>query len=336
MSVRTYKEWAKAEKGITRPHMVIPVTAHAAFDKAGDYFGVRITHVPLDPVTYRVDLNKVKRAICSNTIMIVGSCPNYPHGVNDDFEALSKIAIKNNIGLHVDCCLGGFIIPFMEAAGIPMPPFDFRLPGVTSISADPHKYGCAPKGSSVILYRTPELRRHQFFCAPNWPGGIYCSPTMAGSRPGNIVVGCWASMVYIGVEGYINLTRTVVGKSQKMIEAVKSHPELFVYGEPIGTVFAFGSTKVDPYRVGGLLHDKGWEIGWIQFPTGVHISVTGLNDEKAFEQDLAEAMHQIRQEPNAPTTSGTAKAYGSAASMPDRSAIDVFLRRVIDVMYTPL
>jgi sphinganine-1-phosphate aldolase len=197
MAIRAHREWAKDQKGITSPHMILPVTAHPAFDKAADYFGIRVTHIAYDPVTYQVDIRKLKQAICRNTILIVGSCPSFPHGCQDDILTLSGIAIKNNIGLHVDCCLGGFIAPFMEAAGYPIPPFDFRVPGVTSISADPHKYGYSPKGSSVVLYRTPELRQYQYFCCTDWPGGVYASPSIAGSRPGNIIVGCWAAMVYI-------------------------------------------------------------------------------------------------------------------------------------------
>eukprot|EP01123_Difflugia_compressa_P016165 TRINITY_DN972_c1_g1_i1.p1 TRINITY_DN972_c1_g1~~TRINITY_DN972_c1_g1_i1.p1 ORF type:complete len:554 (-),score=91.42 TRINITY_DN972_c1_g1_i1:15-1445(-) len=335
MSVRTHKEWAKAHKGITRPHMIVPVTAHAAFDKGADYFDVRITHIPVDPVTYKVNIKKVKQAICCNTIMIVGSCPNYPHGVQDDIEALSQLAVTHNIGLHVDCCLGGFIVPFMEAAGYPLPLFDFRVPGVTSISADPHKYGCAPKGSSVVLYRTLELRRFQFFCATNWPGGVYASPTMAGSRPGNIIAGCWSSMVKIGREGYINLTKLIVNKTEVMKEAVRSHKELFVFGSTPASVVALGSNVIDPYRVGGLLQTHGWEIGWVQFPNGIHISVTSLIDENAFVTDLSLVMKQIRTEPHAPPTT-SAKTYGAATTMPDRSLIDRLSRGFLDTMYTPL
>jgi sphinganine-1-phosphate aldolase len=335
MAVRAHKEWAREEKGITSPHMILPVTAHAAFDKAGDYFGIRITHVPIDPVTCKVDIRKVKSAICSNTILVVGSAVGFPHGIQDDIVALSDLAIKNNIGLHVDCCLGGFIVPFMEAAGYPIPPFDFRVPGVTSISCDPHKYGYAPKGNSVVLYRTPELRRHQYFCAPNWPGGVYASPSVAGSRPGNLVVGCWAAMVHIGKSRYVEYTRKIVQKTLKMRQAVETHPELKIFGNPLGSILAFGSDKIDVYKVGNYLSEKGWDFGWLQFPSGIHISVTILIDEESFVKDLEYAMEEIRKQPFAPPT-GQAKTYGAATSIPDRSIIDRIARGFIDTLYAPL
>eukprot|EP01124_Arcella_intermedia_P035124 TRINITY_DN8866_c0_g1_i1.p1 TRINITY_DN8866_c0_g1~~TRINITY_DN8866_c0_g1_i1.p1 ORF type:complete len:555 (+),score=76.72 TRINITY_DN8866_c0_g1_i1:156-1667(+) len=335
MAIRAHKEWAKQYKNITQPHMVVPVTAHAAFDKAADYFGIRISHVPIDPDTCKVDIPKLKKVICRNTILIVGSCPGFPHGVADDIEALSDVAIAHDVGLHVDCCLGGFVVAFLADAGYPIPPFDFRVKGVTSISADTHKYACAPKGSSIVLYRTQELRRFQYFCAPNWPGGLYASPTIAGSRPGNLVVGCWTAMVYKGHDGYVQQAKELVQKVLRMKEAIKSHKELFVFGDPAISVVALGSKVMDAYRVGGLLVERGWDIGWIQFPNGVHISVTALTDAEAFVVDLEAVMEQIRREPFAPPT-GAAKTYGAATSIPDRNLIDRLARGAIDLMYKPL
>jgi len=335
MAIRAHKEWAREEKGITSPHMILPVTAHAAFEKGADYFGIRISHIPVDPVTYQVDISKVKSAICSNTILIVGSCPSFPHGTQDDFVALSDLAVKYNVGLHVDCCLGGFIVPFMGAAGYPIPPFDFRVPGVTSISCDPHKYGYAPKGSSVVLYRTPHLRQYQYFCTTNWPGGVYASPSIAGSRPGNLVVGCWAAMVYIGRDRYIDFTRRIVEKTLKMRQAVESHPELKIFGDPLGSILAFGSDTLDVFKVGTFLNERGWDIAWLQFPSGIHISVTILIDETAFIEDLAYSMEEIRKQPHAPPT-GAAKTYGTATTIPDRSIIDRIARGFLDKLYLPL
>jgi len=223
----------------------------------------------------------------------------------------------------------------MEAAGYPVPLFDFRVPGVTSISADPHKYGCAPKGTSAVLYRTTDLRRYQFFCAPNWPGGVYASPTIAGSRPGNIIVGCWASMLYHGVGGYVKNTKNIVIKTLQMKEAIKSHPELVMLGDPISCVVAFGSNTLDPYRVGGLLSNLGWDLGWIQFPSGMHFTITNLTDADAFVVDLTQVMEQVRKEPNSPPTEA-ARTYGAATAMPDRNIIDRLARGFIDALYIPL
>lgn len=182
LACKAHRDWAKAVKGITEPEIVLPRSAHAAFDKAGAYFKIKIHHIPVDPITRKVQLHRVKRAINKNTIMLVGSAVNFSDGVADDIPALGALAIKNRIGLHVDCCMGSFIVPFLEKAGFPTSPFDFRVQGVTSISCDTHKYGFAPKGSSVIMYRDKALRRYQYYTSSDWAGGVYASPTLAGSR----------------------------------------------------------------------------------------------------------------------------------------------------------
>lgn len=154
-------------------------------------------------------MKKMKSYINENTCMLVGSAPHFPHGVIDPIEDLSKLAVKYNIPLHVDACLGGFLIVFMREAGYPLPPFDFSLPGVTSISCDTHKYGYTPKGSSLVMYRNSEYRKHQYFSAVDWPGGIYASPTFAGSRPGSLIAMTWATLAHIGHQGYIKITKVI-------------------------------------------------------------------------------------------------------------------------------
>ncbi|XP_060576368.1 sphingosine-1-phosphate lyase 1-like, partial [Ruditapes philippinarum] len=157
------------ENGIKFPEMIVPVTVHAAFDKAAEFFHMKITHIPVDPVTCKVDIRKMKRAINGSTCMLVGSAPQFPHGSIDPIEEIAALGRKYSIPVHTDCCLGGFLVPFMEKAGFSVPKVDFRVPGVTSISADTHKYGFAPKGSSVILYSDKEYRKYQFFVQPDWP-----------------------------------------------------------------------------------------------------------------------------------------------------------------------
>jgi sphinganine-1-phosphate aldolase len=174
---------------------VIPVTSHAAFDKAAEYFKIKLRHAPIDPITLKVDLHAISRLINKNTVMvrnkvspyadrvqIVGSAPNFPFGIIDDIAGLSRIALRRRVPLHVDACLGSFIVPYLEKAGYPSEPFDFRLEGVSSISCDVHKYGFAPKGTSTIMYRRKSDRKYQYFIAPDWVGGVYASPSMAGSR----------------------------------------------------------------------------------------------------------------------------------------------------------
>ncbi len=183
LAMKTYRDHARATRGITEPQMIVPISAHAAFDKAAQYFGIEIVHIPTGP-DGRADVAATEAAITDNTVVIVGSSPSYPHGVVDPIAALSELARERGIGFHTDACLGGFVLPWAEKLGYPVPGFDFRLPGVTSMSADTHKYGYAAKGTSVVLYRTLELRHFQYFTTTDWPGGLYCSPTFAGSRPG--------------------------------------------------------------------------------------------------------------------------------------------------------
>ncbi|KZO98805.1 PLP-dependent transferase [Calocera viscosa TUFC12733] len=174
MSCKTHRDWGRAVKGIKEPEIVVPVSAHAAFNKASSYFGIKLHAIPVDPITRKADIERVRRAINPNTVMIVGSAVNFPDGCMDDISALSKLAKKHKVGLHVDCCLGSFIMPFMEKAGYPIAPFDFRLEGVTAISCDTHKYGFAPKGTSVIMYRDAELRKFQYFSMTTWPAAAQC------------------------------------------------------------------------------------------------------------------------------------------------------------------
>uniref|UniRef100_A0A8C7MGD1 sphinganine-1-phosphate aldolase n=1 Tax=Oncorhynchus kisutch TaxID=8019 RepID=A0A8C7MGD1_ONCKI len=209
MACKAYRDMAY-ERGVKHPEIIAPISVHAAFDKAANYFGMKLVHIPLDKNTMKVDVKAMRRAISKNTAMLVCSAPQFPHGIIDPIEEVGKLALKYNIPLHVDACLGGFLIVFMAKANYPLAPFDFRVKGVTSISADTHKYGYAPKGSSVILYSDKKYRHYQYFVAPDWQGGIYASPSVAGSRPGGIIAACWATMMHMGEDGYIKATKKII------------------------------------------------------------------------------------------------------------------------------
>ena len=223
LAMKTYRDQARQEKGITRPEMVVPITAHAAFDKASQYFNIKTLHIPVDE-TFRADVNAARKAITRNTIVVVGSAPAFPHGTIDPIEELSELARERGIGFHTDACLGGFVLPWAEKLGYPVPPFDFRLPGVTSMSADTHKFGYAAKGTSVVLYRGKALRHYQYYTATDWPGGLYFSPTFAGSRPGALSAACWAAMVSIGAEGYMNATQKILVTAEAIKAAFAKFP----------------------------------------------------------------------------------------------------------------
>ncbi|MCP5094169.1 MAG: aspartate aminotransferase family protein, partial [Chloroflexi bacterium] len=217
------------------PEMIAPVTAHAAFDKAAQYFNIKMVHVPVD-ANYRADVTAVKKAINRNTIVIIGSAPSFPHGVIDPIAELAALAQQRGIGFHTDACLGGFVLPWVEKLGHDVPPFDFRVPGVTSISADTHKYGYAAKGTSVILYRNPELRQFQYYTITDWPGGMYFSPTFAGSRPGALSAACWAAMVSIGEAGYMQAAKAILETAVSIKQGIADIPELHILGNPLWVI----------------------------------------------------------------------------------------------------
>eukprot|EP01129_Flabellula_baltica_P007698 TRINITY_DN3010_c0_g1_i4.p1 TRINITY_DN3010_c0_g1~~TRINITY_DN3010_c0_g1_i4.p1 ORF type:complete len:550 (-),score=124.54 TRINITY_DN3010_c0_g1_i4:1530-3179(-) len=331
MSCKAHRDWARETKGITNPNIVMPVTAHAAFDKAGHYFGIEIIHVPVDK-NFVCRPEVLKKYINRNTIMIVGSCCNYPYGTIEDIEAFGQIALKRDIGLHVDCCLGGFVAPFMEMSGFNFPKFDFRVPGVTAISCDTHKYAFAPKGSSVIMYSTTELRKYQFFKATSWPGGVYASPAVAGSRPGNIIAGCWASLMYHGKEGYIESCQKICRNRDIIKDAINEVPELELMGDPSLCVVAFTSDHFDIFKVTELMSRRGWSLNSLQFPVGVHICITYLVDGEAFARDIKEVVAEIMKNPTK-KSEGAAAMYGMVATLPDRSIIGEVASMYIETMY---
>jgi len=252
--------------------------------------------------TRKADIKRMARAINPNTIMIVGSAINFPDGCMDDITALSALAKKHKIGLHVDCCLGSFIMPFLERAGFLIDPFDFRLEGVTAISCDTHKYGFAPKGSSVIMYRNADLRRYQFYITTDWPGGLYASPSLSGSRPGALIAGTWAAMQYMGQDGYTASCKSIVTCAQTITRAIKNEiTELYVLGEPPASVVAFASKhpRVDVLAVGDKMSERGWHLNGLANPAAVHIACTRLTVPVVdnFIADLKDCVKEVKANP---------------------------------------
>ena len=288
-----YREHGRAERGITRPNVIKPETAHPAFDKACHLFDIELRRAPVDPVTTLVDVDWVADHVDERTVAVVGSACNYGYGTVDPIAALSDLALERGVGLHVDGCLGGFILPFGEELGYDVPVFDFRLPGVSSISADTHKYGYALKGTSVLCFRDKALRNAQYFFLTDWSGGKYCSPGIEGSRSGGLLASTWASMVSLGRSGYRRYADDIFRTSAAMQEAVKSHPELRIVGRPT-FLFSFTSDVFDVYHVNDFMRGRGWRFNGQQYPNALHMAVTrpqtqpGVAD--AFAVDLADAV----------------------------------------------
>jgi sphinganine-1-phosphate aldolase len=296
LAVKTARDWARVHRPeVQAPEMVVPLTGHPALDKAAHYFGVKAVHVPVGD-DYRAVPEAMAAAITRNTILMVGSAPSYPHGVVDPITELAAIARASGLLCHVDACVGGFTLPFVRALGHPVPDFDFRVPGVTSLSADLHKYGYAAKGASVILYRTRELRRHQFFIYTDWPGGVYPSPALAGTRPGGPIAAAWAVLNYLGWEGYLEITGRVMEATHRIQQGIAAIPGIKVLGKPDASVFAIGSDGVDVYEVADELALRGWYFDRQHFPPSLHVTVScahaAVVDE--FLADLGAAVAAVR------------------------------------------
>ena len=335
MAMRVYREIGY-EKGIEFPEIICSLSAHCAFNKAAEYYRMKITQVPVDPRTRKVNLKAMEKAISRNTVVLVGSAPQFPHGIVDPIEDMAKLARKRGIGLHVDGCLGGFLIPFMKKAGYEIEPFDFQVPGVTSISADTHKYGYGPKGTSVVMYANKELCHRQYYVSPNWQGGIYATPTMAGSRPGGLIAATWATMMYMGEDGYVEATKKIISTTRKIQNELKKIPGIYILGTPKVSVIAIGSKDFNVYCLVGALTSRGWNLNSLQFPESFHICLTMLHTKKGvaerFVKDVRECTAEIMKDPKV-KPKGAAAMYGMAQTIPDRSIVTELSKGFIDILY---
>jgi glutamate/tyrosine decarboxylase-like PLP-dependent enzyme len=325
IAIKSARDWGRAEKGIAEPQIVVPLTAHPAFDKSAHYLGVEIVHTPLRE-DLRADVDAMRDAITDNTVLVAASAPCYPFGVIDPIPEIAALAKDRSVCCHVDACLGGYLLPFVERLGRPVPSWDFRVDGVTSISADLHKYGFSARGASVVLYRDSALRRHQFFAVSDWPGGLYGSPTLAGSRPGGAIAAAWAVLTYLGVDGYTRLARLIINTTDALVDGIRHIPELKVLGEPDMSVFAFTSDSLDIHSIADQLDAAGWHPDRQQLPPSLHCMVTPAHENavQPFLDALNRAVESVVK--NAPAPSGRAAMYGMLDKMPNRGAVrDVVL-----------
>ena len=333
LAMKVYRDRARRLKGIKKPEIILCKSAHAAFDKAAQYFGIKLVKLPFGP-DYKLDPARVRRAITRNTIAIVGSTPSFPHGVIDPIPELSEIAFEHGIGFHSDACLGGFVIPFADRLGYSVPAIDFRLRGVTSISVDTHKYGYAAKGTSVVLYRDEELRREQYFTTTEWPGGLYFSPTLAGSRPGALSAACWASLLSVGEDGYMNATATILKTADKIRAGIQQIDGLTILGDPLW-IIAFGSDRYSIYEIMDQMSAKGWSLNGLHHPECVHIALTLRHAREGvaerFLSDLNESVRHVAAYPG--QKGGMAPVYGMASSLPFRGLVSDLLKKTLDILY---
>jgi sphinganine-1-phosphate aldolase len=288
MGVLAARERARVERGVERPQLLAPYSAHPAFAKAAKYLGLTLVQIPLDD-DYRARVDEAEKLLTDDTALVVGSAPNYPFGTVDPIPELAALASQRDISFHTDACLGGFLLPFYECLGEKVPPFDFRVPGVSTMSADVHKYGYCTKGASVILHRDErKLKRDQLFFWDRWPGGIYASFAMAGARPAAPIAAAWAILNHLGEVGYVELAARVRDTTRRLREGIAGVPGLHVWGEPVMSVFSFGSDVLDIFAVGDVMDQRGWHLDRQKGPDALHLMVSPEHERvvDAFLEDL--------------------------------------------------
>ena len=302
LAVKTARDKARAEKPeIKQPEMVLPMTAHASFHKAAHYLGVKPVVTPFDPHTFRADVAAMRRAITENTILLVASAPCYSQGVIDPIGEISALAQEKGLLFHVDACVGGIHLSFMRTMGYPLPDFDFTLPGVTSISADMHKYGYAAKGCSVVMYRDKSLRRYQIFACTDTTAYTLINPTVLSTKSGGPLAGAWAILNYLGEEGYQEIVRVVQEATQRLVEGVSQIEGLRVLGKPDMCMFSFTSDVINVYQLTDEMTRRGWYLQG-QFstplsPRNLHISLNygTAGQVDALLNDLRECVALLRE-----------------------------------------
>jgi glutamate/tyrosine decarboxylase-like PLP-dependent enzyme len=311
MAVKAARERGRRERGIAAPEMVLATSAHAAFDKAAHYFGVKAVRVPVAD-DYRADTDAMADAVNDNTVLVVGSAPQYPQGVIDPIEPIAAIASERGISCHVDACMGGITLPMLERLGHPIPAWSFRVDGVTSISVDLHKYGYTAKGASVLVHRSRELRAYQTFFTDSWLGGAYGSSAILGTKSVGPWAAAWAVMQHLGEDGYLRLTAEARRATEQLIAAIRSIPGLVVRGEPTATLVAFGSADdaLDVFAIADGLWSRGWYLDRQGPPASLHATVNAIH--ATVMDDFVADLHTAASEARDHQATGGSGAYGSA------------------------
>ncbi len=344
---------AAAARGVAEPEIVLADSAHPAYLKGAAYFGLSVVRARAG-ADLRLTGAGVRAALSRRSALVVASAPGFPHGVIDDVASVAAAAAAAGVPCHVDCCLGGFILPFARDLGRPVPPFDFAVPGVTSISIDTHKFGQAHKGTSAVLYRSPALRRRQYVACTDWPGGLYISPGFAGSRPGALVATAWASLAHRGRAGFRAAAAAALAEADALAAGVGATEGLEVLGAPGSTLVAFraapppkGRSRGEPappalnvYRVNDFLSKRGWHLNALQRPPALHFCFTAAHapgTAAALVADLraAVAAERARGVGSGDEGGGSAPLYGMAATAPDRGLVADFLTGYQDALLEP-
>ena len=342
MAVKAYRDYSRENYDIENPEMIICRSAHVAFNKAAHYLGIKLIIIDERESDRKMNVDAMKSAINNNTICVVASAPSFPHGVIDPVEEISIILEEHNktstnkVGFHLDSCLGGFIIPFMDITNNQNSGCNFTTMGITSISVDTHKYGYSPKGSSLILYRERKYAHSQYMVEPNWPGGIYISPTIAGSRSGALIAATWSTLIYHGLNGYLEKTQKIIANVRYITNQLIKIPEINLMAKPDTTVISFTSKKFNIYKLAELLSKKNWNLNALQFPPSVHICLTDVHTKEVCEQFLLDIHDSIKEinDGKADKVGGVFGIYGSSQNISDRSLIKEIGYEYLDAYYS--
>ncbi len=280
LAVKAARDRARAERGTTKPNMVLPASAHAAFEKAAQYFDVESRRIAVRS-DWRADVEAMRDAVDENTVLIVGSAPQYPQGVIDDIQSIARIALEHNFNCHVDACMGGVTLPYLKKLGHEFAPWDLSVAGVSSISVDLHKFGYTSKGASVMMYASKQLRSHQVFMTDNWLGGLYGSSGVLGTKSGGSIASAWATMRFLGEDGYLNLTKVARCATEKLAAHIGSDARLVLRAEPDTMLVCFGAADynaLDIFSVGDELWKRGWYVDRQEPPRSLHCTVNAAHE----------------------------------------------------------
>ena len=331
LACKAYRDYYK-EKGIMNPEIIVPDSVHVAFDKACHLLGLKLIKIKLD--NFELNIDDMENKITPNTILLVGSMPSFPHGIIDPMHKIACLGKKYDIPVHMDACLGGFLVPFIDTLRYNIEVFDFFIEGITSISVDLHKYGYAPKGISVIMYNNKKYLHHQYYVNTDWTGGIYASPTLSGSRPGNVIAATWSVMMHVGVETYTNYTHEIIDITKYISKELRKIKEIKIIGDPKLNVIAFTCDNI--YHLNDEMSKKGWHLNVLQYPSALHICVTlaHINNDadKKFITDINQCLKNIKGKPIDSDSMGV--VYGTSQKIPDRSIVKDISRHYLDCLYT--
>ena len=337
-----YREYARKHKGIYRPEMVAPITVHCAFDKGCKYLGIKLHKINIDR-NNKIDYQMLTSHINHNTILLVGSAPSFPNGLIDDISILGSLGKEYDIPVHVDACLGGFVLPFLDINKESRPKFDFSVEGVTSISADTHKYGCCPKGSSVLLFKDKTFLEACYFIQSDWTGGIYATTNLTGSRSGLSIAWTWSTLRYIGKHQFSIQANHISDSVIRIRDAFKNDSDVFIFGQPNVCVVAIGSDVFDIYILSQKMKELGWHLNELQNPPSFHLCVTNRHIKEIIDLFIKEMKVSIKEivdnndankiASNSSKNKESGSIYGTTQKVPDQNSVDTLVKTYLNAIH---